>query len=156
MLAGVRNSYDMKPISEPRGIPEDASDGVKAAYEYWDADAHSASWLTLPELLSFDWGQSVTKNGWVTLKEFKTFLENGQPDAWCGGVGGGNVRHVSNEDMRRLALEGQSPEDPASYYTNITWGDNYRDSCGVLLEFIEKLKKLGDPERIRVVFWFDN
>lgn len=156
VLADVRNNYDMKPIAEPRGIPEDASDTVKEAYAHWDSDAHSASWLALPELISCDWSQSVTKNGWVDLEQFKTFLATGQPTSWCGGVGGGNVRHVSNEDMRRLSREGQSPDDLASYYTEISWGDNYRDSCGVLLEFVEKLKKLGDPEHVRIVFWFDN
>ena len=68
----------------------------------------------------------------------------------------GDGREISNDEMRRLALEGQSPDDHTAYYTKITWPETYRSNCRPLLAFLERLKKEGPPERVRLVFWFDN
>lgn len=55
-LADVRNYNDaITPIVAPRGIPDDASPDAKARYARWGSDAHSASWLTIGELLEHDW-----------------------------------------------------------------------------------------------------
>ena len=51
LLAGVRN-YDIKPIASPRGFPNDASKPIAEEYDSWGLDAHSASWLTLAELMN--------------------------------------------------------------------------------------------------------
>lgn len=53
ILAGVRNHNDIEPISEPRGIPFNVSDEVLKDYKSWGGDAHSASYLTLQELINF-------------------------------------------------------------------------------------------------------
>jgi hypothetical protein len=53
-LAGVRGRANDKYIfSEPRGLPEDVSEGIKQEYEEWGDDAHSASYATLQELIDF-------------------------------------------------------------------------------------------------------
>lgn len=54
-LAGVRNYSAITPIALPRGIPEDASAWVAEEHESWSCDAHSASWLSVAELLAFDY-----------------------------------------------------------------------------------------------------
>lgn len=54
-MAGVRNYSAITPISLPRGIPEDVSAAVKEEHEDWDCDAHSASWLSVAELLAFNY-----------------------------------------------------------------------------------------------------
>ena len=54
-LAGVRNYSEITPISEPRGIPADASPSIKSHHERWSDDAHSASWLSTDELINFDY-----------------------------------------------------------------------------------------------------
>ena len=51
LLAGVRN-YDIKPIASPRGFPDDASKSIIQEYNYCGSEAHSASWLTLAELMN--------------------------------------------------------------------------------------------------------
>jgi hypothetical protein len=58
-LAGVRNYSDVPPISAQRGFPEDASAKTSEQYEVWSGDAHSASWLSVSELASFDYQQAV-------------------------------------------------------------------------------------------------
>ena len=65
-LADVRNYDHCEPISEAKGFPENASEEVKKEYDDWFGDAHSASYLTLQELLDFDydkgfWNRRVTK-----------------------------------------------------------------------------------------------
>lgn len=65
-LAGVRNYSEVPTIVEPRGFPEDASDEVKKAWEEWEYGGHTPSWITVKELLDFDydqvfWDRRVTK-----------------------------------------------------------------------------------------------
>jgi hypothetical protein len=57
ILADVRNSGDVEPISYPRGIPKDASTGYLYSVNRWDSDGHSHSYFTLEELLNIDWNQ---------------------------------------------------------------------------------------------------
>lgn len=54
-LAGVRNYSDVPPLAEQRGMPADASRDVAENYDGWGSDAHSASWLTVAELLAFNY-----------------------------------------------------------------------------------------------------
>jgi len=74
-LAWVRNYDHCEPISEPRGVPDDMSPWVKESYETWDSDGHNHSWLSLKELLDFDydktfWNRRVMKNNnWASLAE---------------------------------------------------------------------------------------
>jgi hypothetical protein len=85
VLAGVRR--DATPIDKPRGLPEDISDEVKQIAEN-DPDGHSYSYLTLKELLSYNWKDE-------------------------------NTSHFANSTL-------------------------------------PKLQKLGRPEDVRIVFYFDN
>ena len=57
-LAGVRNYSAVKPICEPRGFPDDASEDVRADYYGWGG-AHTPSWLLVSELLAVDYGSKV-------------------------------------------------------------------------------------------------
>ena len=75
-LANVRNYSDMVPIAANRGFPADASEEVAKHYDDWSGDAHSASWVSVAELLSVDYEQPVedrrtTKQLW--------------PNFWSGG-----------------------------------------------------------------------
>lgn len=58
LLADVRN-YDegVRVISEPRGIPEDASEQYKKYCDGWNGDGHSHSYYTLSELLTVDFSE---------------------------------------------------------------------------------------------------
>jgi len=57
-LAGVRNYSAVTPLSKPRGLPGDASASLKEKYND-DDDYHSASWVSLEELLEFDYDAMV-------------------------------------------------------------------------------------------------
>lgn len=70
-LADVRNDYEIEPISEPRGIPEDVSYPIKHILKVnWGSDAHSISYFTLKELLDVDWSKYQVGNRADWLDEF--------------------------------------------------------------------------------------
>lgn len=58
-LAGVRNYSAVTPLSEPRGLPENASLDVRESLNKWSCDAHSTSWFTVDELLAIDYSRHV-------------------------------------------------------------------------------------------------
>lgn len=53
ILAGVRN-MDYEPISYPKGLPKDTCEIIKKEYQKWIDDLHSASYLTLRELIDYN------------------------------------------------------------------------------------------------------
>jgi hypothetical protein len=98
-LADVRN-YDgeIKPLAQPRGLPDDVSDVVKAESDDWDCDGHSHSYFTLRELIDASLRESVVSfSGYVDLQSYAEYKQNGRPNCWSGGVGGA-IQVVSNKD----------------------------------------------------------
>lgn len=70
LLAGVRE-YGIKPIASPRGFPDDASKSLTDEYASWYGDAHTASWLTLAELMNAARSHSDLLNDLVSeLQEY--------------------------------------------------------------------------------------
>lgn len=97
MLAGVRNNHDVAPISEPRGLPPDASDALctllgrsmleEAPYqkpavpgrEHAYPGDHSGSWVTVAEIDRYlDAPRTVTLTGVVALETYRL----GWPDVF--------------------------------------------------------------------------
>lgn len=67
-LADVRNYSHVPVIAKPRGLPEDVSPETWAKYAEDVPDDHDASWLTVAELLAYDydqifWNRRITKDG---------------------------------------------------------------------------------------------
>lgn len=85
-LAGVRNyaasprvdgqAQPLAPIAEPRGLPADMSAETRDLIED-DMDGHSDTWLTLDEVLAYDWDQPITDDTevWPLRNNARVFLE---------------------------------------------------------------------------------
>lgn len=166
MLADVRNGYGFAgvdtgngfiPISLPKGLPDDVSDNIKNVSDSWGRDGHSHSWLTLKELIDYDWNQTNKSRGIVTPAEYYRYIHTGIPLSYCNGVYGDNIQIISNEKMKGI-LDGSIIADSnISYYTTIEWTQKYKTSAENFLNtVIHKLQSLGTPEDVRIVFWFDN
>lgn len=172
MLAGVRNGRGFAgcktgegfvPIAEPKGVPEDASPGYAWEAERWDCDGHSHSWLTVAELLAYDWDQRTERSGVIGSAQFARFLRDRKPSSWSGDVWGRNIRHVSNEEMA-AAAKGVSPATDGEYENNadglvtrVNWGVTYRECAGEFLtKTLPALQALGAPDDVRLCFFFDN
>lgn len=76
-LADVRNYSGVTPIAAPRGFPDDASDTAKLSYESWGVDAHTPSWLSVAELLSFDYS---------AVMEDRRYTRQEGPNSFNGGA----------------------------------------------------------------------
>lgn len=168
ILADVRNGYGFagcetgegfNPIDQPRGLPDDVSSIVEKASEEWGIDGHSHSFITLRELLEYDWEQKTVQYGWVNDQVYQKFKDANDPYPCCGSVFGKTIVHLSNEEMDQL-LSGDLPrEEDKKYYTQIQWGESYKEAVGSFYtESIPALKELAgkDIDDVRIVFWFDN
>lgn len=135
MLADVRNNYNYKPICQPKGLPADISDVVRREADRWGDDGHSHSWLTLQELLAYDWDQTATVTGWVTKDKAEQYRRTGKrPSSW--------FYYTSDRDN----------------YEYISWQVKYSDHAKDFIDYsLLKLKQFAcPPEDVRIVFWFDN
>jgi hypothetical protein len=137
-LAGVRNYDHCEPLSEPKGLPDD-SEYLNEVEEDWmgyketkkqsielNGNYHSLSYLTLKELNDFDYDK--------TFWSRRIYRETYNPD---GTVSGGNGAALAEEGEGKIIT--------------------YRENLGEFFFIhLEELKQLGEPEDVRVVFWFDN
>ena len=98
MLAGINNTPNdgITPIDQPRGIPADASSFYLK--ETADGGGHSYSYLTLQELLNYDYSKPSIYEGWVYVADYGKYKNEGiVPTSWCGGIGGTNVFRLTLE-----------------------------------------------------------
>jgi hypothetical protein len=171
VLAGVRNDGYITPIDKPRGLPDDATHATgkdedgddKARWEHGD---HSFTWLTLREVLDYDWKRARKDEGFVTAEVFKAWDANGGngcPEEWCKGVAGAGIEQVTNSRMREYVADGMKEHElieriagKRQYYTLVQWSTSVADRCKDFLAFVESLAPLGEPENVRLVFGFDS
>lgn len=180
ILANVRNGRgfagcDMGdgfiPIDMPRGLPSDVSDKVKKISDGWGCDGHSHSYFTLEELLKYNWTQIVKQRGVVSEEEYRKWKEKGgEPESYCGGVGGGYTKMVSNSELEKIMEEKskafattkgiglKKTETEIQYYTQVEWTQTYAQAVGkdFFTRTLPELAKLGKSDKVRIVFWFDN
>lgn len=194
-FAGVDTGDGFKVIAEPKGLPTDMSPEVAAFMEEID---HTPSWLTVAEIMAFDWTQVTRKRGITgSLTQIGRWKQSGSPDSYSGGVSGPGVKTVAMSktiEARFETLFKQVPGEPFTwwslYHAGDEWGAAAKDedkqlaafrtllraefSCEnphFLLEWetpyyepasrflsmtLPKLWRLGAPEDVRVVFYFDS
>jgi len=175
-FAGIKTGEGFNPISMPRGLPNDVSKETKRASDGMGGDGHSHSWLTLRELLDYDWTQETGKQGWVDLSTWADWIRWDRADglgprSHCGDVSGGPVKKVSAEVMDQLAADLDKLRDRedreaflkkhGSTYAMATWKTPYYRSAQYLLgTTIPRLLKLAGgvngADDVRIVFFFDN
>jgi hypothetical protein len=172
-FAGVKTGEGFNPIAPPRGLPHDITKRVQSDATAYGEDGHSHSWLTLHELLTYDWTQSSEIYGWLHAVEFEQWdgywRDRGEsPQSYSADVFGGLVEKVDELTMRKkiAELRKSTPEQEFTnalaelhLYTQVTWKQYYYQVAKKFLgETIPRLLKLseGDFESVRIVFWFDN
>lgn len=168
VLADVRNAEEgesdyLVPIAKPRGIPENADAKIMRQYEI--EGGHSASHLTVAEIMNYDWTQNATIFGCIELPVYARWLRWGRsrgenPESWCKATSFGTI---PQEEADRLINGCDADEEYIKIhygriYTETTWTQPYCKCAGrgFLDETLPRLWRLGDPEDVRIVFWFDN
>ena len=169
-FAGCDTGDGFVPIDDPRGLPEDVTDLVKADADRWGDDGHSHSWFTVAELLQYDWTQTTKLRGYLSAHEFwrwnRWARQRGEsPGGWCGDVGGGSTRKVSEVEMNALlqpfgtdwSAEDQIKAELGDVYCQCDWEQPYFKTVrSFWSDAMPRLMRLGKPEDVRIVFWFDN
>lgn len=118
------------PISDPRGLPDDLSPDLKKMASFDNqVDFHSWSWLMLREILDYDWDKPVTFSGKATDQYPGAYLDK-------------------KADPPMLVPRGRTKVD-----VQVTPRE---EASEFLEEVVPKLQEYGNPDEIRVVFWFDN
>lgn len=155
-------------ISEPRGLPPDVSQEVRKEYETllkgydgWDEEDFYTSWLTIGEILAFDWDQFVTIKINVSEKNYLNIM-NDRPLVYDGDLDLRKIRNISRSEMDRI-IKGEIPREEGIFYYSLIEKDiTYRERVGPFLEFCEYLDSQfstgSNAERgsnVRLVFWFD-
>lgn len=168
-FAGTPTGRGFVPISAPRGIPADCCQEYRDAVAHWNGDGHSHSFLLVSEFQSYDWTQTTVKSGWVTRSQYARFKINGEPNSWCGMISGMSVQHISNSKMEALDQKNGKYNPWAQFhakedgliankeYTQIEWEVSYHHAAkGFLAETLPRLWRLGAPDKVRCLFFFDN
>lgn len=177
-FAGCPTGEYIQPICGPKGVPDDASPEYLQIVERWDGDGHSHSWLTLRELEAYDWGgQTKEHTGIVDLLGYISWKKLGAPHMSYGDISGHDVVKLSHEAMDLLVAQFEANEleidekktnpftgivlkDGTHPVTRVNWTTTYADSakywCEVMMPLLRSFAPDGDPDRVRIVFFFDN
>lgn len=158
-LAGVRRN--VKPIAEPKGVPSDMSKSTAKDWKQGQGDWHTASYLSAKELLD------AKDEPWqfrhcLSMKLYKEYMANGktelppEDDNFLWGRPS-NLKLISNAEMERM-LSLSAFWNGDDYYTDILIQDPNLEADMHLWEKIvpAMLAVEPNPEKIRIVFWFDN
>jgi|GEM_PF-2377389 len=133
-------------IAEPRGFPRDASPELQSYHDWWDdKDVLAPSWLLLSELMAFDWQkQTGVRTGMVVPEAAHLFKRdlNGR---------------LRNSFPIREWPEGGTPS--YSGYkrggVQVYWTETHASAVGEFhLHLIDKLRSYGEPDNVRIVFWY--
>lgn len=177
LLANVRNFQNVVPFAAPRGLPNEMSDEVKSVARD-EPGYHSHSYFTVAELMSQDWTLPQKCEDYVGIEEFMRWNHWGRqhgerPDPWPFRIH--NTTLISEEEMQLKAVEYEALRDDArkivpvsksvvenpfqkfcDFYCLVSWdGPRYQIAHDFLSKTMPRLWKLGAPEDVRIVFWFD-
>ena len=172
ILANIRNSHGLKPISAPRGYPEDIDSELikndplnedfyrKIQLEeatIWLGD-HSHSWLLLSELLAYPWDalSPVPITAYIDLPTYEKWDHKSIPYPYCSWTGGDAIM-IDEKDY--LALKELNNLIPGrSYYIKVSWSLPHKEIVGESFKkFLEKLQRIDpDSNNVRIIFGFDS
>lgn len=175
-FAGVETGMGFVPIFPPRGVPADACPEYAQEVERWDGDGHSHSWLTLQEILQFDWSQKSRKTGVVTPHQLLRWKTDGAPTSWSGMVSGPSIgifdaANISEDELidylRRVReipnpgwIEGASIafRGCSRPHFRVHWDTLYSQVGEHFLSTtVPRMAAMADSwENVRAVFFFDN
>jgi hypothetical protein len=162
-FAGVDTGEGWKPISEPRGLPEDFTDVERDSesdensnlVSQWMGD-HSWSWLLLSEIEQA-WemldGQQYELHGIVERKHWEETLAKGQPPKeWCGGITGANITIVD---------EAIAKESAVGSHVRCAWKLPAHSRLYTMRNHLAIMRAIAEaeqvkPDEVRIVFGFDS
>lgn len=150
---------EIKPISELRGLPDDVSEDI-ASNDYFRFGGFT-SYLTLNEILSYNWEATISRVGRIPEKTYVKWKKDGvTPARWD--------RHITGEDKKVITsfvmngiLEGSIQRDEGvKYYVIVEYEPkSYKEYCNFFCNtslplLLQLVPKGGSYEDVRVVYTF--
>jgi hypothetical protein len=170
VLADVRNYSEIVPISKPKGFPKDYEGDLIG---HWEYDGHSRSWLTLQEILSYDWTKKIHCIDYTNkIKNFNWYMYRNTYDKYNKfsemdlSYPKENTYIISEEhykifkeDIETTKTKFDLDELSKNCMIKFTNSTNYANRInnfftGVILDMIKESG--GDFNSVRMVFCFDN
>lgn len=172
-FAGIVSGDGFDPMSSQRGIPEDVTAAVR---DHALSNEHSATWVTLDEILAYDWRRTTAHYGIVSAKEFERWDRvkewYPQPQEYSGDIMGPHIVKVDTDAMRQHVKEvmGDRPFEGdheaklkklnPNMYTRVSWVLTYAASGSQVWEkILPHMLPLGVAhgfENVRLVMDFDS
>lgn len=121
-FAGCYRHEPLVPIAEKRGLPDWFKIGDYITDEYGDfgdegcsyfcndyspdfkefMGEHSFTYMTIKEILDWEgWNNYLSQGGVVSVGHYEETIAKGkEPESWCGGVSGGGVVVVTEDEYK--------------------------------------------------------
>lgn len=169
-FAGIKTGEPVKPIAEPRGLPDgfevDESDVHPLAsidliaewrrkyrsegesLDVWMGD-HSHSWLTAEEMLAwFANAPVVVQTGIFNRDDYERWDKKSPPDfGYCGGIGGASVVLINDNQPERES-------SPNWTHIRCEWEQGLREELAYFFDEVARLQ--AEHGQVRFVFGFDS
>jgi hypothetical protein len=167
-FAGAVTGERIKPISEPRGMPDDLSPEMRKIAE--EEFYHSSSWLMLREVLDYNWDVPKVNTGVLRAGQYEALKRGVNPQYWSSAVSGpGSTTYSAVEYEAGLAdgsivvVEEKSKGDVLFVRSNTYVHTNWLQEGGLRAsiddEWFRMTSGLADaygPDNCRLVFGFDS
>lgn len=166
LLADVRNDGSIIPIQRDRGLPGNVTNLSKAQL----SNEHSAGFVTLDELKSYDFKREVEIEGFLSEEQFKELVQGVEPKEWqdyiwnakdANIVGPAEYARLHESPIDLLPGGNKRFIDNKTYLIKTTWKASSIPYVSTIpTEWVPYLEKLvpkgGTDEDVRVIFDFDS
>jgi hypothetical protein len=145
----------IEPISEPRGVPDDATLIWRAFVAMWEARGASldVTWLTLEDIVNADWDQVVYSYGVLPEEDYIALRDHGtKPDIHPAAAGGEGVRTVTEIEY----AAGERGENMTCISARWKSG-TIRETSGNFLDMAKDLaEQIPDGTKLRFMLLFES
>jgi len=130
---------NFESFAPPRGLPKDVCPEIKSWFDFLCDDAFAPSWLSLQEIEGFKWQNAFIRHEAMVDKRVAHLFQDDKSfpyQEWPPDI------EISSAAWMRDGV-------------TVRWTNSYADCAGShFFAALEKLKALGQPSHIRLVFWF--
>ena len=150
---------EVKPINELKGLPEDVSADI-ASNDYFRFGGFT-SYLTLEEMLNYNWDATVSHIGRISEKSYVNWKKNGTtPARWDRHIAGKDKKVITPFIMNGI-LDGSIQRDEGvKYYIVVEYEpQSYKEYCNFFCStslpiLMQLVPKGGSYKDVRVVYTF--
>ena len=113
--------------------------------------------LTLEELLNYDWERETKGRAYFNEENWLSFVESGKIKRFCDAETlPVTIRRVRHDEIPNV-LGRRNRQFRDTYQIQFEYMKKYSEAAGAFYtKTIPALRELGQPENVRIVFWFDN